>query len=180
MNLTDLPSNRDDPVESMLGFHRRMERQLAALGRLPAHIEASGTSAEAMSIAASVLHCFGPAVLLHHEDEERDLIALLQRRLAASETAALDDLRRRLEADHREIDRSWRELRRPLQAISEGMMRRLPVNEIQYFRAITSTHISIEEGTLHALAMRHLRPEDRQALGRRMQARRCVMKSSSH
>ncbi len=160
MNLTDLPAGCDDAVETLLTFHRRVERHLAQLGRLPEHIEAFGIGGEAMSIAASVLQCFGAAVALHHEDEERDL-------------------QRRLEADHREIHRTWRELRRALQAISEGMLRRLPVNEVQFYCAITTTHIAIEEGAVHALASRYLLPDDREGLARRMQARRAVMKSSS-
>jgi pyridoxamine 5'-phosphate oxidase len=180
MNLIDLPVAFDDPVETLLGFHRRIERQLAALGRLPGHIEVFGIGPEAMSIAASVLSCFGPAFTAHHDEEERDLLPLIERRVVASELSAFRDVRRRLEVDHREMERTWRELRRPLEAIGEGMLRRLPMGDVQYFRAITSTHISIEEGTLHALALRHLRPEDREALGRCMQARRCVMKPSSN
>lgn len=179
MNLIDLPAGFDDPVEALLGFHRRVERQLAALGRLPGNIEAYGISAEAMSIAVAVLECFGPAIALHHAEEERDLLPLIERRLAASALPAFRDVRRRLEVDHREMERTWRELRRPLEAIGEGMLRRLPVGDIQYFRAITATHISIEEGTLHALALRHLQAEDRNALFHRMQTRRCVMKTSS-
>jgi hemerythrin-like domain-containing protein len=180
MNLHDLPAGVDDPVEFLLSFHRRVERQLAALGRLPGHIEAFGIGAEAMSIAASLLDCFGPAIAIHHAEEERDLLPLIERRLAASDLHAFRDVRRRLEVDHREMERTWRELRRPLEAIGEGMLRRLPAGDIQYFRAITSTHISIEEGTLHALALRHLKAEDRNALFQRMQARRSVMKTSSH
>ncbi|MGZ5034493.1 MAG: hemerythrin domain-containing protein [Usitatibacter sp.] len=179
MNLIDLPAGFDDPVDSLLGFHRRVERQLAALGRLPGHIEAFGIGAEAMSIASAALSCFGPALGVHHDEEERDLLPLIERRIAASELLAFRDVRRRIEVDHREMERTWRELRRPLEAIGEGILRRLPAGDIQYFRAIASTHISIEEGTLHALALRHLRPEDREVLGRRMQARRAVMKSSS-
>lgn len=179
MNLHDLPAGIDDPVEFLLSFHRRVERQLAALGRLPGHLEAHGIGAETMSIAASVLDCFGPAIALHHAEEERDLLPLIERRVAVSQLSAFRDVRRRLEVDHREMERAWRELRRPLEAIGEGMLRRLPVGDIQYFRAITATHISIEEGTLHALALRHLQADDRNALFRRMQARRSVMKTSS-
>jgi hemerythrin-like domain-containing protein len=179
MNLTDLPASLDDPVESMLGFHRRLERELAALGRLPGHIEAYGIGAEAMAIAASVLHCLGAAGALHHHDEERDLLPLIERRLRASQLDEFRDLQRRLDCDHREMDRTWRELRRPLEAIGEGVARRLPAGDIQYFRALCATHISMEEASLHALALRHLLPRDREVLARRMGARRSVTKTSS-
>lgn len=179
MNLTDLPAGLDDPVESMLGFHRRLERELAALGRLPAHIEAFGIGAEAMAIAASVLRCFGAAAVLHRHDEERDLLPLIERRLRESQLDELRGLQRRLDSDHREMDRTWRELKRPLEAIGEGIARRLPVGEVQYYRAIWATHISMEEASLHVLAMRHLLPRDRKVLARRMGARRSVTGMSS-
>jgi hemerythrin-like domain-containing protein len=179
MNLDDHRVRLDDPFDSLLAFHRRMERSLAALARLPGRIEASGIDAEAIATAATILHCLGPAMSLHHADEERDLLPIVEKRLLVSALPAFHDLVRRLQVDHREMERAWRELRRPLEAIGEGMLRRLPAADIQYFRAIASTHISIEEGTLHAIALRHLRPEDREALSRRMRARRAVMKASS-
>ncbi|HET9652714.1 MAG TPA: hemerythrin domain-containing protein [Usitatibacter sp.] len=171
----------DDPVERLLGFHRRIERNLALLGRLPGHLEARGMDAEASAMAAAIVDCFGSGMALHMDDEERDVLPLLQRRVVLPrERDALRETVIRLHADHAEIDGLWRGLRRPLEAMAEGIERRIGVEEIRYFRALTATHVSIEEGTIHVLAARYLRQEDRLALHERMASRRAVIKRSSH
>jgi hemerythrin-like domain-containing protein len=173
MNLTDLPAGLDDPVDQLLTFHRRIERQLAELGRLPALLEDRGLDAEALRTVAAILSCFGVAALQHHADEERELLPLLERRIPeGGPLVAFQALRGQIEGDHREIERAWRVIRRPLEAIAEGIPRRLPVDEIRYFRALVSTHICAEEAALHLLALRHLGSEDRVRLALRMRARR--------
>lgn len=173
MSLLDLPARFDDPVDSLLSFHRRQERHLAALGRMPMHIECNGIDVEASATAAGLLHCLGAASALHHAEEERELMPMLERRISSpGEREAFRALRERLEADHREMQALWRSLRRPLAAIAEGVARRLPVDEIRYFRAVCTTHISAEEASVHLLALRHLLPGDRTALARRIRARR--------
>jgi hypothetical protein len=109
--------------------------------------------------------------------EERELLPLIGRRIAGSgELGHFRALRARLEADHRELVRAWRELRRPLAAVSEGLRRELPAQALGYFRVISALHISAEEGAIHALAQRHLRPEDLEALALRL--RRAAAKPS--
>lgn len=178
MNLHDLALAIEDPVESLLAFHRRIERQLSALCRLPVRLEVHGVDATASAAAASIADFFTNAVPQHHADEERDLMPLLERRLGAPEAAEFRELRRRLDADHRDMDATWRRLRRPLEAIGEGVPRKLSEDLVHYFRAIHSLHISVEEAGVHMLAMRRLRPEDHAALERRMKARRAVTRPS--
>jgi hemerythrin-like domain-containing protein len=172
MNLHDLPPGFDDPVDALLGFHRRIERQLAALGNLACHLEVHGADAESTASAASIVDFFTSAVVVHHADEEELLPMLEMRIVNPRERAEIQDLRQRLEAEHREMDRTWRGLRRPLEALAEGMHRNLPVDLVQYFRASQATHISLEEARLHLTASRRLLPGDRAALGRGMVARR--------
>lgn len=173
MNLLDRPHQIDDPVDSLLAFHRRLERHLAALGCLPAQIESRGIDAEVSATAATLLHCLGTASAMHHAHEESELLPLLERRIvAAHEREAFCAQRRVLEADHHEIQGLWRGLRRPLEAIAEGLERRLPGAEIQHFRAVCANHISAEEASLHLLALRHLLPGDRTLLAQRIRARR--------
>jgi hypothetical protein len=172
MNLLDLPQGYDDPVVALLGFHRRIERQLSALGQLPSHLEAHGSDAHSTAAAASILEFFSGALAIHHADEEA-LMPMLETRISdAVERDRVRDLRHRLESEHRDMDRTWRGLRRPLEGIAEGMHRSLPMDLVQYFRACQSTHISIEEAGLHLPAARCLRASDRAALERGMQARR--------
>lgn len=173
MNLRDISPGLDDPVDALFGFHRRVERDLAALGRLPTHLERFGIDAAASAAAAGLLHGLGSAAALHHAQEEHELMPLLERRIARpGEREAFRALRQGLEADHRELELLWRSLRRPLEAIAEGLTRRLSVDDIQYFRAVWTTHVSAEEASLHLLALRHLLPGDRTALAQRIRARR--------
>lgn len=172
MNLNDLPPGYDDPLDALLGFHRRIERQLASLGRLPCHLETRGIDAESSAAAAAILAFFSADLALHHADEEQ-LLPMLDMRIAgAAERERFRELRHRLEAEHREMDRGWRGLRRPLESIAEGVQRRLPADLVQYYRAIHAMHISVEEAGLHLSAARGLTPADRAALGRGMAARR--------
>ena len=172
MRLDDFPPGFDDPVEGMLGFHRRIERQLSALARIPSHIESRGVDAEASALAAANLEFFGESLALHHADEG-DLLPLLEARAAAAgRRDHVREVRTRMEGEHREMDLAWRTLRRPLEAISEGMRRTLPAELMQYFRFLHGRHIALEESTLHLEASRSLLPADRAALGRGMVARR--------
>jgi hypothetical protein len=162
----------DDPVAALLGFHRRIERSLASLGQLPGILELRGIDARCTADAAALLDFFSGALAIHHADEE-ELLAMLEMR--ASNRAQLEsarELRHRLESEHREMDRTWRGLRRPLEGIAEGMHRNLPLDLVQYFRACHATHISVEEAGLHLTAVRSLAAGDRAALERGMQARR--------
>jgi len=171
MRVHDLPPGFDDPVDALLGFHRRIERQLAALCALPLAIEARGLDAEGSAVAGASIDFFSHSLTLHHADEE-DLLPLLESRLHDDERDAVHALRTRLEGEHRELERIWRALRRPLEGIAEGLSRGLPGDLLRYYRSLQDTHISVEEAGIHGRAVRCLLPADRAALGRGMVARR--------
>lgn len=171
MRLHDLPPGFDDPVDALLGFHRRIERQLATLCRLPGSIESRGMDAEASAAAGTAIEFFSNLVAMHHADEE-DLMPLLEMRLASEEREAVRGLSARLQSEHREMDRVWRALRRPLEGIAEGLTRGVPGDLLQYYRSLQAAHIAIEEDGIHLRAVRCLTPADRAALGRGMVARR--------
>lgn len=177
MNFHDLPAGYTDPIEALLGFHRRMERQLAALGRLAAQLGAAPIDAESIHAALGIVECLGPAARLHHADEEADVFPLLERRIPAAERGRFALVQARLVADHREVERAWRAVGRPLEAIAEGVSRPLPTDAVAYFRAVCTTHISYEEGALHLLIARHVSPEDRAWLARRIRQRRVTKPS---
>jgi hypothetical protein len=159
MNMNVLAPGIDDPVDAMLGFHRRIERQLASLGALPRLLDVNGPDAASMTTAASVLDFFSRAMPVHHRDEEE-----LAHIIGFSDN--------RIEAEHGEMDLAWRSLRRPLQAIAEGVKRAVPEDLVRYFRASHAAHIAFEEGALHLAAARSLQAVDRSALARGMAARR--------
>jgi pyridoxamine 5'-phosphate oxidase len=172
MNMNDLVPAIDDPVDSLLAFHRRTERSLATLGRLASQLDAGEMDAQASAGAVTLLHFFGESLPRHHELEERELIPLLERRIgAARERALFRELRGQLEADHRELHETWKRIRPALNAVGEGVARRLPVDLVQYFRAMQSLHISAEEAALRRAAHRWLLPVDRLGLARRISDR---------
>lgn len=178
MNLAD--THRPlDPVEQIFSHHRRVERHLAALGRLPVHLELHGIDVEASTIAAGALECFGPRMAQHHHDQERELIPMLERRIAGGDAADFRHLRARIESDHRNLVLAWRNVRRPLDALAEGLRRELPAQPLAYFRILYAMHISAEEGALHAFAQRHLLRRDLDQLSRRIHSGRAATKASS-
>lgn len=172
MNLQDAAGALDDPLDALLSFHRRIERQLATLCRLPVHLEVHGLDAEAVAAAHDALVFFDRTLPMHHRDEEADLMPLVGSRVIGREREEFRDMRHRLEADHRDMEATWKRLRRPIEALAEGALRRVAQEEAAYFRTIHSMHISMEEAVVHMLAARRLRPEDRAALARRMATRR--------
>ena len=73
MNLFDAPAGFDDPIGMWLGCHRRIEKQLKTLAKLPAHLADKGIDAEASTAAQSILRYFERSGPHHHEDEEIDV-----------------------------------------------------------------------------------------------------------
>lgn len=174
-HLFDTPAGFDDPLEMLLGCHRRIEKQLETLRRLRVHVEEKGVDAEASAAAQSVLRYFGKAAADHHDDEERDLFPLLEQRIDdAGEHARFQHLRDGIEADHRILEAAWQKLRKPLEGIAEGLARSLPSADVQAFVDGYTRHILTEEHTLREFFDRWLGDDDRQALGRSMAARRGV------
>lgn len=139
--------------EAMLGFHRRVERQLAALAALPTDLALRGPGPESSSRAAAVIACFDLECTRRHAQEERDLWPLLERCIEdGSARSHFRAVRRQLAEQHRDIERAWRTVRRPLQAVSEGLRRQLDQDAIWSLRMLFSTHIHAEEATLHRVA----------------------------
>ena len=163
----------DDPLEMLLGCHRRIERQLATLRKLRAHVAAKGVDAEASLAAQTVLRYFMKAAGSHHEDEELDVFPLLEQRIDdAGEKRRFEDFRASLEADHRKLEAAWARLKRPLEGIADGLTRQLPETEVAAFTQAYTHHIVAEEHALTEFFNRWLDDADRAALGRSMAARR--------
>ncbi len=175
MNLFDTPAGFDDPIGMWLGCHRRIEKQLKTLSKLPAHLADQGVDADASNAAQAILRYFEKSAGHHHEDEDRDLFPLLAKRIAdAAEAARFRELRSTLEADHARMAACWARLRKPLQGIAEGLPKSLDAGDVEAFRAIYATHIPAEDGAIPALAKRWLTPADLESLGRSMASRRGV------
>ena len=173
VSLFDTPAGFDDPLEMLLGCHRRIERQLETLKRLRAHVAARGVDAEASAAAQAILKYFLGAAPNHHADEEKDLFPLLEQRITdPGEAARFRAFREQLEADHRELGGAWTRLRKPLEAIGEGLVRTLPQDDVHAFVSGYAHHILTEETALREFFNRWLDRSDLESLGRTMAARR--------
>ena len=169
----EAPAGYDDPLDMLLGCHRRIEKQLDALKRLREHLEARGIDAESSAAAQSVLDYFTQAVVNHHADEEHDLFPLLEARIGdPGELARFHAFRTELESEHRSLEAAWARLRKPLEGIAQGLMRKLPAEDTQAFHAAYAKHILVEETTLKEFFDRWLDDADRNTLGLKMAARR--------
>lgn len=174
-SLFDTPAGFDEPVEMLLGCHRRIEKQLETLKRLLAHLHAKGVDADASAAAQAVLRYFLKAAVNHHEDEEKDVFPLLERRIADSQAAAnFHALRVDLEADHRALEAAWAKVRKPLEGIAEGLSRTLPEADVEALARAYERHIQVEEAALRSLMERWLTADDLRTLGQAMAARRNV------
>lgn len=163
----------DDPLETLLGCHRRIEKQLAILNRLAAEVGKSGATPQASSAALQLLTYFDRAAVHHHEDEEKDLFPLLESRITdPGEFARFEAFRETLRADHRRVEAAWARLRRPLEALADGRRRALESADVQDFVRAYAQHILSEENALTDFFNRWLDDNDRAALGRAMAARR--------
>lgn len=173
--LFETPAGFDEPLEMLLGCHRRIERQLASLQRLRQHVHERGVDPESSAAAQAILHYFGKAAPHHQDDEERDVFPLLEQRITdPGEKARFARFREALEADHRKLEAAWTKLRRPLEAIADGLRRPLPEQDVRDFVEAYARHILTEEGALAEFFNRWLDDEDRSAVGRSMAARRSV------
>ena len=168
--------NERDLLETPAGFDERIERQLETLKRLRAHLAERGVDPEASAAAQAVLRYFALAAANHHEDEEKDLFPLLEARIAdAGEAARFRAFREGLEQDHRALEAAWLRLRKPLEAVADGLSRLLPETEVHAFVSAYAHHILSEERNLLEFCNRWLTDEDRENLGRAMAARRKVV-----
>jgi hemerythrin-like domain-containing protein len=173
--LIDSPAGFDDPLEMLLGCHRRLEKQLETLKRLRAHLASKGVDPEASAAAQAVLRYFGKAAVDHHHDEEDDVFPLVEQRITdTGEALRFRALREQLESDHRQLEAAWARLRRPLEGVAEGLMRTIAETDVRAFTAAYANHILAEETTLRDFFQRYVSERDREVLGRSMAARRNV------
>ncbi len=175
MNLFDTPAGFDDPIGMWLGCHRRIEKQLKTLAKLPAHLADKGIDAEASTAAQSILRYFERSGPHHHEDEDRDLFPLLEKRITdAGEAAALPRAARAAGGRPPPHGAVLGEARKPLQGIADGIAKPLVEADVHAFRSIYETHIPAEDAAIPELARRYLSAADLEALGRSMATRRGV------
>lgn len=159
----------DDPLGVLRACHRRIERQLATLGRLRRHLPEHHADRDARLAATAILRYFDTAAVHHHADEEASLFPRLLR--AAPDMAGLAAA---LEREHGELAAHWMRIRPLLSAIVAGSGAYLPARGVAALCDAYAAHIAREEGALLPRAAEALSADDLAAIGGEMAARRDV------
>ncbi|MFO1396296.1 MAG: hemerythrin domain-containing protein [Burkholderiales bacterium] len=162
----------DDPLGVLRACHRRIEKQLATLARLRAHLPQHGADAQAVGAATAIMRYFDTAAVHHHEDEEESLFPRLL--AARPDLAAVAD---RLEAEHVTMAQRYAALRERLVAIAAQASTELPADVAEAFAAAYTAHIAFEEGQLFAQADAALDAATLATIGGEMAARRGVQQA---
>ena len=162
------------PLEMLSACHGRVERQCQTLLRLPAHLAANGPDQAAREAAQNIMRYFDTSARHHHADEEEDLFPALLQSAPDAELAHLRELIDALQAQHRELEQAWVELRWKLEGIWLGTKPDLDADEVGRLVERYRRHIAREEEELLPLAARLLGAVQLDSVGRAMRARRGI------
>ena len=157
----------NDPLGMLRACHVRLERQLETLQRLARHLPEHGSDTSARSAAQALLRYFDHAEPNHHADEEASVFPRL---LARAPSAR--DLIARLKDEHERIHLNWRKLRPLLAGIASGQRANLPPALVHEARRGYDEHLAIENEALLPMCAEWLTPEELDAIGAEMAARR--------
>ncbi|MGM9480442.1 hemerythrin domain-containing protein [Roseateles sp. NT4] len=155
----------DEPFEMLAACHDRIRRSLDLLRRLDAHVDRHGANAQAREAAADVLRYFDLAGPKHHEDEERHVLP----RLRNAGLAAMAD---RLEAEHRELEGLWSQLREPLLSWTRHEPGVIGPTMLKRFLTLYETHLALEDQEAFAAARDGLDEPSLARMGEEMASRR--------
>lgn len=162
------------PLEMLAACHHRVERQCSTLRRLQQHLAVHGVDAQARSAAAGVMRYFDTSARDHHADEEADLFPALLESMAGSDAVCLREMTAALTAEHRELERRWRDLRIALGQIASGQPATLASEDVDGFVSVYERHIAREDAELLPMANRLLGDAELDRIGRAMRERRGV------
>jgi hemerythrin-like domain-containing protein len=158
----------DQPFEMLDACHQRVERMLALIERLVAHLSVHGVDEQAQQAARDVMRYFDLAAPHHHEDEERHVLPLLRERGHAA-------LANRIAQEHQAMAAAWARMRVLLAVIERG---RRPGDlenmaaEGRAFTVLYREHIALEENQAFPLARAGVAAEALRAMGKEMARRR--------
>ncbi len=159
----------EQPFEMLTACHARVQRMLALLMRLGAHLLQHGADAQAAEAARSVMRYFDLAGPAHHEDEERHLLPWL----ATHGRAALAA---RLHADHVRMADDWTLVRAALAQVAAGRWDgdggAATQARWRAFAQRYAQHIEVEETQAYPPAAAAFDAPTLEAMGREMAARR--------
>ncbi len=169
-------SSFDNPIGLLADCHRRIERFLQALVTVAAHAAGGPLDEEHRRTLEAAIKYFRESAPKHTADEEEDLFPML-RQLASQRIATVLTDVDRLEAEHKQAD-AWH---REVEEICERWLREdhlvteQAARLTQLLRSLSDlyrSHIALEEQEVFPTAQAELSDSAKQAIGRRMAARR--------
>ena len=171
-SLIDTAPDFGQPIAVLKHCHDRIRKQLQTLQNLLAHLPQHGADEQARQAAQAVLKYFGNAAHLHHEDEERNLLPMLDATAQGEDAAVLRDLVPRILEQHQQMDADWHIIKSQLDKIATGTDTALSASAVAQFVADYTAHMEQEEQKIAPMAKRLFSPAQMQELGDAMQARR--------
>lgn len=160
------------PLDALKACHQRLRVECGSLRKLVEHMRDHGCDEQARQAAAAVMRYFDSAARHHHADEEEDLLPRMMAAATLGRGTKLTRLVADIATEHREMDRTWTELRPVLQEISAGENTPLNPLEVDRFAKLYATHIAAEESNVYPLAEMLLSLEDFAEIGTSMAQRR--------
>jgi hemerythrin-like domain-containing protein len=180
INQIGMPGHRapaagfEAPFDMLDACHERVERMLQLLARLQQRLLVHGWDESVAQAARDVMRYFDLAAPLHHEDEERHVFPPL---LAAGDPV-LAPMVLKLQADHREMERSWIAVREVLASLTEappaGWTRMTPsqAEVLGHFTGLYRHHLNDEDGLIYPASRAQLTEEALRTMSADMMRRR--------
>lgn len=166
----------DAPFDMLATCHDRVRRMLVLQAKLQQHLLDKGCDEAARQAARDVMRYFDIAAPLHHQDEELHVFPPL----LAGTDAALRALVQRLQQDHRQMEVTWIDARRTLQAVADGVesgwtpLSMAQIGALNQFAALYRQHLEDEDQIAYPAAQAALSPAAVQAMSKDMMRRRGV------
>ncbi len=159
------------PMAVLQACHERIRAECEKLRQLVEHVQAHGCDDEARQTAAAVVRYFDGGARVHHEDEEEDLLPRMMSAATMSRGSSLTRMIADIATEHREMDRSWTELRASVQEVMVNQATLDPL-QVDRFVKLYRSHLMMEESNVFPLAQMLLSRQDLADIGANMALRR--------
>lgn len=163
----------EQPFEMLEACHERVQRMLALLARLRAHVRDHGVDLQAQQAARDVMRYFDIAAPHHHRDEELHVFPRLLQEGDPQVVAVVQ----RLQQDHARMELHWAAARVVLLRVAGAEVKRIaPEDEeaLDAFGSLYADHIAAEERIAYPRARSLMGEREVEAAGREMMRRRGV------
>lgn len=166
----DLFDNRSvtfaEPLEMLYACHGKVKRFCGQLDMLPGYVAEHGFNLAAAQAVKQIMHYFGTAAPLHHQDEEEDFFPLLVKYAPQAAGTVAE-----LESQHQTLHANWAALKSHLEALESGSAKKVEADTIRRFTLAYASHIALEE-PLFEMGRRFVPDDQLAAAGGKMAARR--------